>query len=171
MAGCRPDRAFRLSVTFPRPLCAGRAPGHEDAASAAYQAIAAAAKELNDHRERWLNPPEWVTEEVLEFPGSTTGPWRNHIAAADKNGIGTVRYPRLVPKDADAAAKLAKRTLTNLYNENPAWLREANARLNAAVAAAYHETTGDTAWQTGVPDDGLLALLLALQQQRATQAS
>ena len=31
--------------------------------------------------------------------------------------IGTVRYPRLVPRDADCAAKLKKRTLTNLYNQ------------------------------------------------------
>jgi hypothetical protein len=28
--------------------------------------------------------------------------------------IGAVRYPRLVPKDADCAKRLQKRTLTNL---------------------------------------------------------
>ena len=33
--------------------------------------------------------------------------------------------------------KLAKRTLTNLYNERPAWLANAHAKLDAAVAAAY----------------------------------
>ena len=38
-------------------------------------AIAAAAKELNELRERWLNPPEWTREEVLEFPASANGPW------------------------------------------------------------------------------------------------
>jgi hypothetical protein len=37
-------------------------------------AIAAAAKELNELRERWLNPPEWTVENTLEFPGSITGP-------------------------------------------------------------------------------------------------
>jgi len=36
-------------------------------------AIAAAAKELNTLRERWLNPPEWTAEKILEFPGSVNG--------------------------------------------------------------------------------------------------
>src|SRR6185312_3007034 len=38
-------------------------------------AIAAAAKELNELRERWLNPPEWTETRTLEFPGSVAGPW------------------------------------------------------------------------------------------------
>jgi hypothetical protein len=42
-------------------------------------AIAAAAKELNELRERWLNPPEWTTERVLEFPGTVGGPWDRYI--------------------------------------------------------------------------------------------
>jgi hypothetical protein len=42
-------------------------------------AIAAAAKELNELRERWLNPPEWTVEKVLEFPGSVGGPWDRYI--------------------------------------------------------------------------------------------
>src|SRR4051794_9212801 len=37
--------------------------------------IASAAKELNDLRENWLNPPEWTTTHVLEFPGAIDGPW------------------------------------------------------------------------------------------------
>jgi hypothetical protein len=37
--------------------------------------IAAAAKELDELRNRWLNPPEWTKTEVLEFPGSVDGPW------------------------------------------------------------------------------------------------
>jgi len=32
---------------------------------------------------------------------------------------------------------LKKRTLTNLYNQRPAWLANAHAALDAAVAAAY----------------------------------
>lgn len=35
--------------------------------------IAAAAKELNELRENWLNPPEWTATRVLEFPGSIDG--------------------------------------------------------------------------------------------------
>jgi hypothetical protein len=37
-------------------------------------AIAAAAKELNELRERWLNPPDWTETRTLEFPGSSSGP-------------------------------------------------------------------------------------------------
>ena len=103
-------------------------------------AIAAAAKELNELRERWLNPPEWTETRTLEFPGSANGPWSRYVdpqTVDAKTGIGTVRYPRLEPRDADCAAKLKKRTLTNLYNERPAWLDLAHKKLDAAVAAAY----------------------------------
>ena len=37
-------------------------------------AIAAAARELNELRERWLNPAEWTRTEYLEFPASVGGP-------------------------------------------------------------------------------------------------
>ena len=123
-------------------------------------AIAAAAEELNALRERWLNPPEWTVETVLEFPGSITGPWSRYIVNPDKHGVGTVRYPRLEPKDADCAAKLKKRTLTNLYNERPAWLDLAHKKLDAAVAAAY-------GWPDQSRDEEILARLLALNLSRA----
>ena len=71
---------------------------------------------------RWLNPPEWTKTEVLEFPGSVDGPWGRYVVEPNARGIGTVRWPRTVPKDADCAASLGKRTLTNLYNQRPAWL-------------------------------------------------
>jgi hypothetical protein len=54
----------------------------------------------------------------------------------DPHGIGTVRYPRLIPKDDDHAKLLEKRTLTNLYNERPTWLVLAHETLDAAVFAA-----------------------------------
>ena len=106
------------------------------------RAIAAAAKELDDLRNNWLNPPEWTKTEVLEFPGSVDGPWKRFVHDANAKGIGTVRYPRLVPKDADSAIKLKKRTLTNLYNERPAWLANAHRRLDEAVFAAYRLAGG-----------------------------
>ena len=34
-------------------------------------------------------------------------------------------------------AELKKRTLTNLYNQRPAWLADAHPALDAAMAAAY----------------------------------
>jgi hypothetical protein len=128
-------------------------------------AIGAAAAELNMLRERWLNPPEWTREEVLTFPGTVGGPWDRFIdpaTAEDRGGfkVGVVRYPRTVPKDADCAAKLAKRTLTNLYNERPAWLANAHAALDAAVFAAY-------GWPADLPDAAILERLLALNLARA----
>jgi len=69
-------------------------------------------------------------------------------------------YPRLVPKEAAAAKQLAKRTLTNLYNARPEWLRSAHATLDAAVFAAY-------GWDPAMSDDDLLAALLELNLKRS----
>ena len=123
-------------------------------------AIAAAAKELNGFRERWLNPPEWTVERILEFPGSVDGPWSRYVVNPEANGIGTVRYPRLEPRDADCAAKLKQRTLTNLYNERPTWLDLAHQKLDVAVAAAY-------GWPADQSDEQVLERLLALNLERA----
>ena len=144
-------------------------------------AIATAAKELNELRERWLNPPEWTVEKVLEFPGSTGGAWQRYIdkstirdigrdalprvrggAAAPPYQIGLVRYPRLEPRAADCAAKLKKRTLTNLYNERPAWLDLAHKKLDAAVAAAY-------GFPADLTDEQILEKLLALNLEHAAE--
>ncbi|HVK15631.1 MAG TPA: DNA methyltransferase, partial [Fimbriiglobus sp.] len=46
------------------------------------EAVAAAATELDRLRSNWLNPPEWVREEVLTFPGSADGPWRRYVDPA-----------------------------------------------------------------------------------------
>lgn len=124
--------------------------------------IAAAAKELDVLRGAWLNPPEWTREETLEFPGSVDGPWTQYVHEPDERGIGTVRYPRLVPKDDTTAELLAKRTLTNLYNERPTWLDLAHRKLDEAVFGAY-------GWETTLSDDEILMRLLALNQQRAAE--
>ncbi len=128
-------------------------------------AVAAAAKDLNHLRECWLNPPEWTETQLFEFPGTVGGPWDRYIDCStlqNRGGfqVGVVRYPRLEPRDADCAARLKKRTLTNLYNERPAWLALAHQKLDAAVAAAY-------GWPTDLPDEAILARLLALNLERA----
>ena len=65
-------------------------------------------------------------------------------------------YPkRPVARNAEAAKALNARTLTNLYNARPQWLRDAHAALDAAVAAAY-------GWDAGISDDEALAELLTL---------
>ena len=124
---------------------------------------------LDTLRNNWLNSPEWTRTEVLEFPGSTTGPWRRYIDQSPSHvrgggvrggaAIATVRYPRIVPKDEECAAHLKKRTLTNLYNERPTWLDLAHKKLDAAVFATYN-------WDPTIPDDQLLASLLALNLER-----
>jgi type II restriction/modification system DNA methylase subunit YeeA len=122
-------------------------------------AIAEAARELDALRTRWLNPPEWTREEVLEFPGSIGGPWARYLHHPDSRGIGTVRYPRLVPKDEAAANQLAKRTLTNLYNLRPTWLDLAHRKLDETVFAAY-------GWNTIMSNEDILASLLTLNLER-----
>ncbi|MBP2302830.1 type IIL restriction-modification enzyme MmeI [Azospirillum picis] len=103
------------------------------------KAIAQAAERLDILRRNWLNPPDLVMTVPEVVPG----------------------FPdRILPKDAAAAAILKKRTLTNLYNERPAWLVNAHRQLDEAVAAAY-------GWPADLTDDEVLARLLDLNLARA----
>jgi hypothetical protein len=52
-------------------------------------------------------------------------------------------------------SELYWRTLTNLYNQMPAWLRQAHQRHNDAVFAAY-------GWPTSLSDEEVLSNLLEL---------
>ena len=111
------------------------------------EAIARAAKRLNDLREAWLNPPEW-TERVPEVIPL---------------GMATSPYPdRILPKPGHEK-DLADRTLTKLYNQRPAWLAAAHQKLDAAVAAAY----GWADYTADMPDEEILKRLLALNLARA----
>ena len=116
--------------------------------------VARAAKRLNDLRERWLNPEEW-TERVAEVIPL---------------GMEVSPYPdRILPRSNLGAADLAelkKRTLTNLYNQRPAWLADAHVALDAAVAAAY----GWADYSPAMTNNEILARLLALNQERAALA-
>lgn len=101
--------------------------------------IAAAAKELDDKRNAWLNPPDLVDIVPEVVPG----------------------YPdRILPKNAEAAVQLKERTLTKLYNERPQWLATLHDALDRAVAAAY-------GWPEDISTDEALARLLALNLERA----
>jgi type II restriction/modification system DNA methylase subunit YeeA len=103
------------------------------------QRIAVAARRLDELRNNWLNPSDFV----MRVPEMVEG------------------YPdRILPKDEAAANVLKKRTLTNLYNERPVWLANAHRDLDATVAAAY-------GWQPDISDDEALSQLLALNQTRA----
>jgi hypothetical protein len=82
------------------------------------------------------------------------------VQSPNTDGIGAARYIRLLAKDEDTEKLLKKRTLTNLYNERPAWLVDAHRRLDEAVFAAY-------GWSPDLTDDELLAKRLALNLERA----
>jgi type II restriction/modification system DNA methylase subunit YeeA len=141
------QRRYNNSTTFETfPFPEGLTPdipasAHADDPRA--QAIAAAAAELDRLRQAWLNPPDLVRREPEVVPG----------------------YPdRILPKDDAAVAVLRKRTLTNLYNQRPAWLDHAHRRLDEAVADAYG--WGDD-WRGGrLDDDAILDRLFALNQAR-----
>ena len=129
----------RCFETFPFPAgLTPNIPAADYADDPRAQAIAEAAWRLNELRENWLNPPQWVDRVPEIVPG----------------------YPdRLIAK-AEHAAELKKRTLTNLYNQRPAWLDHAHRALDQAVAAAY-------GWPADLADEEILRPLLALNQQRA----
>ena len=112
------------------------------------EAIAIAAHRLVALRDAWLNPPEW-TERLPEVVplGLASSPYPDRIVARPGH-------------DADLAA----RTLTKLYNARPAWLAQAHASLDAAVAAAY----GWADWTPALADDAILRRLLALNLARAS---
>ena len=67
-------------------------------------------------------PPQWAPS---ASPRSCRSAWRAR------------RSPDRIVARAGFEQQVAKRTLTNLYNERPAWLAQAHAVLDAAVAAAY----------------------------------
>jgi type II restriction/modification system DNA methylase subunit YeeA len=137
--------------TFPFPEgLTPNIPAADYAADLRVIRIAEAASELNRLREAWLNPPDLV--DIVPEIVPTAAP-----------GEAPVRYPdRILPKDEAAAKILKKRTLTNLYNERPAWLAMAHDRLDAAVATAY-------GWPADLSDEQILEKLFALNQERAAK--
>jgi hypothetical protein len=106
--------------------------------------IATAARRLNELRETWLSPPEWVD-------------W---IITPEEEKAGFPKRPVAKPGHE---ADLKKRTLTNLYNARPTWLDFAHKDLDAAVAAAY----GWADYTPEMPDEEILRRLLALNLERA----
>ena len=126
--------------TFPFPEgLTPNIPAVDYAADPRAIAIAEAARELNEKREAWLNPADLVVRQPEVVAG----------------------YPdRILPRDEAAAKVLKTRTLTQLYNQRPAWLAMLHERLDAAVAAAY-------GWPADLSDEEILERLFALNQERA----
>ena len=112
------------------------------------QQIAMAAKALVVARNAWLNPPEWVD-------------W---VASTEEYKAAFPERPVLKADKLDKAKELKKRTLTNLYNDRPAWLEMLHEDLDKAVAGAY----GWTDYNPGWSDAQILQRLLALNQTRVS---
>jgi hypothetical protein len=122
----------------PRETAAGAPPG------AIADRIASTARRLNELRENWLNPPEWVD-------------W---IITPEEETAGFPKRPVARPGHE---ADLKKRTLTNLYNARPAWLALAHQELDQAVATAY----GWSDYSPEMSDEEILRRLLALNQEQS----
>jgi hypothetical protein len=100
--------------------------------------IIAAARRLDELRNKWLNPADLTRNE----PEVVTG------------------FPdRILPKTVQAAVVLRDLTLTRLYNNRPEWLVAAHRDLDRAVAAAY-------GWNADISDESSLAALLELNAAR-----
>ena len=90
---------------------------------------------------------------------------QEHAIAQAAKELNELRDNWLNPyKDQPAGldVTLKKRTLTNLYNENPTWLQLAHRKLDDAVLDAY-------GWPRDLGDDEILARLLALNLKRSGQ--
>jgi hypothetical protein len=111
---------------------------------------------------RWLKKglaetetrPRYTPRTCLEiFPDPTPGQ-RERVGEAGRRLVelrdGWLNPPGIDPAD------LAKRTLTNLYNQRPTW----PANGNAAVFAAY-------GWPSDLNDSGILGGLLAINLARS----
>ena len=125
--------------TFPFPEgLTPDVPASECAESNRTASIATAAQRLNELRQAWLNPADLVRHESEVVPG----------------------YPdRLVAVNKEATKILKARTLTNLYNDRPAWLNNAHRELDETVAAAY-------GWPSDLDDEEILGRLLKLNAER-----
>ncbi|MBF6606552.1 MAG: class I SAM-dependent DNA methyltransferase, partial [Chloroflexi bacterium] len=97
-----------------------------------------------------------TTFETFPFP-RPTDEQREAIALAARRLVelrdGWLNPPGLSDEE------LARRTLTNLYNERPTWLANAHADLDRAVLGAYD-------WPADIADEEILGRLLALNLER-----
>ncbi len=91
-------------------------------------------------------------------PSEAEDPHVKAIADAARELV-RLRDAWLNPPDIDPA-ELKNRTLTNLYNQRPAWLANAHEALDRAVFAAY-------GWPYPLTRDEILARLLKLNHERS----
>ncbi len=104
-----------------------------------HQRISEAARELNEQRERWLNPPEWVDPIAEQVDAE------DDFSDVPEEARPLIRHSAIMARAAKDK-RLKRRTLTNLYNERPTWLRIAHEKLDRAVLAAYAHVDPEGEW-------------------------
>jgi len=126
--------------TFPFPRGLNPDRKATDYENDAITLIQEAAQNLDSLRRNWINPSQWtqLLSEVVEG------------------------YPDRIEPLPAFRDKVGKRTLTNLYNENPAWLVSAHRMLDEAVALAY-------GWDADVTEQEILTNLLDLNLKYANE--
>ena len=89
--------------------------------------------------ERWLNPPEWIDPIARQIDAS------DDFADVPEEARGLIRRSAIMAMAA-RDPELKRRTLTNLYNERPTWLRLAHRELDRAVLGAYAAVDAEGGW-------------------------
>lgn len=107
--------------------------------------IASVAIRLNDLRDNWLNPEQWVEWQLTDEEESAN-------------------YPKRPCPKTGYEVNLKKRTLTNLYNQRPSWLDNIHKELDKVVADAY----GWEDYTSEMEEDEILRRLLELNLKYAT---
>ncbi len=99
-----------------------------------------------------------TTFETFPMPRATVE--RERAIAKVAADLVTMRHRWLNPAGA-SGAELRSRTLTKLYNDSPAWLRQRQEALDRAVHEAY-------GWPYPLDDEEILGRLLSLNHERST---
>ena len=133
-----------------------------------------------------MNPPEWIEQMPAKVDAA------DDFADVPADARPLIRCSAIMALAAKDS-RLKKRTLTNLYNERPQWLRLAHEKLDRAVLAAYAAADPEGGWSEGwanvwedsgagqplpenhrlaaerrTVDQKVLELLLHLNRQRST---
>jgi type II restriction/modification system DNA methylase subunit YeeA len=99
-----------------------------------------------------------TTFETFPFPEAPPAQSMNEVEVAARQ-LNDLRVGWLNPPGV-SPSELPKRTLTNLYNSLPTWLRQAHERLDRAAHAAY-------GWPYPLEEDEVLARLLEMNRARS----
>ncbi len=160
--------------TFPFPW----SPGKEDTSSPHHAAISAAAKQLNEEREAWLNPPDLIALGA----GSSSKALKERTLTNLYNALvahraGKPNGEKLVKPARDFAPRLAQlhdtldAAVLSAYGWDdlisPSLYTERGSGGEVLSLRAERGSGGEVLWRTPEGDEELLRRLLELNAQRA----